>query len=107
MRRRMMSRRRRRREPQRYREEDRERQRQRRQRRVEGAGEARVSRTGLPAQSIELKGEILEIWDKTLAASRASLGRELVRILRDRDENWDKLGQKRGDVTDRLDSLSP
>jgi len=65
-----------------------------------------VSRTELTLQVIELKGEILEMWDRALDVSRAGLQRELVRILRDTGGIWDKVGQKRGDVTDRVDSVS-
>jgi len=98
----------------RSREEERHRQRACRARRREtggdgagsGAVDGGVSRTELTPQVIELKGEILEIWDRALDVSRAGLQRELVRILRDTGGIWDKVGQKRGDVTDRVDSVS-
>jgi len=66
-----------------------------------------VSRAGLSPQEIELKRQILEIWDKSQRMSRAELRRQLVRMLRDTAEKWDKVGQKRGHVTRRVDSLSP
>ncbi len=66
-----------------------------------------MSRAGLSPQVIELQREILEIWDKSQQMSRAELRRQLVRMLRDTAENWDKVGPKRGDVTRRVDSLSP
>jgi len=73
-----------------------ERQRQRACRSREAAEEGVVSRAGFSPQVIELKREILEIWDKSQRGSRAKLGRQLVRMLRDTAENWDKVGQERG-----------
>ena len=84
-----------------------ERQRQRACRSIKAAEAGVVSRAGLSPQVIELQREILEIWDKSQQMSRAELRRQLVRMLRDTTENWDKVGPKRGDVTRRVDSLSP
>ena len=113
-RRRRLSRRRRELELARSREEERHRQQACRARRretgVEGVvarvGNGTVSRAGLMPQVAELKEDILEIWDRALDVSRAGLQRELVRILGDTGGIWDKVGQKRGDVTNRLDSVS-
>ncbi len=93
-RRRVMARSRRERDLDVYRVEERQRQRACRSR--EAAEEGVVSRAGFSPQVIELKREILEIWDKSQRMSRAKLGRQLVRMLRDMAENWDKVGQERG-----------
>ena len=100
-----MARRRRERALQDYRVEERQRQRACRARKV--AEEGDVSRAGSLPQVIEVEREILKIWDKSQRMSRAEMKRQLVRTLRDRTENWDKVGQKRGDITRRVDSLSP
>ena len=104
-RRRVMARRRRERDLHVYRVEERQRQRARRSRKA--GEEGVVSRAVLSPEVIELKREILEIWDKSQRLSRAELRRQLVRMLGDTAESWDKVGQKRGDVTRRVDSLSP
>ncbi len=104
-RRRVMARSRRERDLHVYRVEERQRQRACRSREAAEAGV--VSRAGLSPQVIERQREILEIWDKSQQMSRAELRRQLVRMLRDTAENWDKVGPKRGDVTRRVDSLSP
>jgi hypothetical protein len=64
------------------------------------------SRTGIGLQVIELEEEILEIWDRSIGLSRSWLRRQLVQTLKDTAKSWDKVGQQRCDVTNRLDCVN-
>lgn len=97
-----------------YREDERHRQRVCRARRREADGQGggftavdpSRSRAGIILEVIELEEEILEIWDKSVGLSRSWLKRQLVQTLKDTAKSWDKVGQKRCDVTNRLDCVN-